>query len=421
MAAPSLDSDHPGLKVLAEVAEVLAVGFPSDEALSSVVGVLRRGLGLRRCRLWVRSPDGSRYAPITTPGDEAELPGYASPTAPWLRGGPHREPTPGGSILYLPLSHEEETLGALEVIIPQGRYEHMAHDVIVVAAKILAPMIAGMELSQDLASEVALRTREVEAQRSFAARIIDSLPVGLYVIDRSYHIRAWNRKRETGTEGVAREDAVGREVFEVLDRQPRELLKREFDRVFDTGEIQEVEVETQTPAGPRGRGIVDGLLDCSRPKGGLMRRVDVNQVIEQTLFLLKHHARFKRLDVVRELAPGLPPVLADSERLIQSFMALMLNAMDATDSRGTLTVRSRSNPERKDELLLEFIDTGSGIRKEDVSKNFEPFYTTKPQGRGTGLGLSICYGIVVAEHGGRIEVESEIGVGSNFKVYLPLG
>ena len=519
MAAPSLDSDHPGLKVLAEVAEVLAVGFPSDEALSSVVGVLRRGLGLRRCRLWVRSPDGSRYAPITTPGDEAERPGYASPTAPWLRGGPHREPTPGGSILYLPLSHEEETLGALEVIIPQGRYEQMAHDVIVVAAKILAPMIAGMELSQDLASEVALRTREVEAQRNFAARIIDSLPVGLYVIDRSYHIRAWNRKRETGTEGVAREDAVGREVFEVLDRQPRELLKREFDRVFDTGEIQEVEVETQTPGGPRHyritkvpmredaddishvitigedvtewrraqqrlaeteklaavgqlaagvmheinnplatilactealglrtetlppgergaveeylkiidtevqrcRRIVDGLLDFSRPKGGLMRRVDLNEVVEQTLFLLKHHARFKRLGVVRELAPGLPQVLADSERLIQSFMALMLNAMDAMDSRGTLTVRSRSNPERKDELLLEFIDTGSGIRQEDLSKIFEPFYTTKPQGRGTGLGLSICYGIVVAEHRGRIEVESEIGVGSNFKVYLPLG
>src|SRR3989442_6966837 len=467
MAAPSLDSDHPGLRVLGEVGEVRAGSFPSEGALSWGVGGLGRGLGLRRCRLWVRSPDGTRFAAITTPGDDAALPGYVSPTAPWLRGGPHREPTPGGSILYLPLSHEDETLGALEVLIPQGRYEHMAHDVIVVAAKILAPMIAGMELSQDLASEVALRTREVEAQRNFAARIIDSLPVGLYVIDRSYHIRAWNRKRETGTEGVAREDAVGREVFGARDRQAGELLKREFDRVFDTGEIQEVEVETQTPAGPRHyritkvpmredaddishvmtigedvtewrgaqrrlaeteklaavgqlaagvmheinnplatilactealalrtemlplaergtveeylkiidtevqrcRRIVDGLLDFSRPKGGLMRRVDVNQVIEQTLFLLKHHARFKRLDVVRELAPGLRPVLADSERLIQSFMALMLNAMDATDSRGTLTVRSRSNPERKDELLLEFIDTGSRIRKEDVSKN----------------------------------------------------
>ena len=518
MAAPSLDSDHPGLKVLAEVAEVLAVGFPSDEALSSVVGVLRRGLGLRRCRLWVRSPDGSRYAPITTPGDEAELPGYASPTAPWLRGGPHREPTPGGSILYLPLSHEEETLGALEVIIPQGRYEHMAHDVIVVAAKILAPMIAGMELSQDLASEVALRTREVEAQRNFAARIIDSLPVGLYVIDRTYVIRAWNRKRESGTQGVAREDAVGREIFEVLDRQPRELLKREFDRVFDTGELQQVEMESAATGEPRYyritkipmrldeahishvitigeditdwrvaqqrlgqteklaavgqlaagvmheinnplatilacaealalrteslatadkqataeylkiidtevqrcRGIVDALLDFSRPKQGAKRPVAINDVLEQTLFLLKHHERFKRLSVARDLTEGLPQMAADAERLIQAFMALMLNAMDAMDARGVLTVRSRINPARRDELLIEFIDTGGGIQQENLSKIFEPFFTTKPQGRGTGLGLSVVYGIVT-DHRGRIEVESQIGVGSNFKVFLPLG
>src|SRR3989449_630165 len=518
MAAPSLDSDHPGLKVLAEVVEVLAAGFPSDEALSSVVSVLRRGLGLRRCRLWVRSPDGTRYAPITTPGDEAELPGSVSPTAPWLRGGPHREPTAGGSILYLPLSHGDETLGALEVIIPQGRYEHMAHDVIVVAAKILAPMIAGTELSQDLASEVALRTREVEAQRNFAARIIDSLPVGLYVIDRSYHIRAWNRKRETGTEGVAREDAVGREVFEVLDRQPRELLKREFDRVFDTGEIQEVEVESQATGEPRFyritkipmrldeatishvitigeditdwrlaqqrlgqteklaavgqlaagvmheinnplatilacaealalrtdalaaadkqaaaqylkiidtevqrcRGIVDALLDFSRPKQGAKRPVAINDVLEQTLFLLKHHERFKRLTVARELTEGLPVMAADAERLIQAFMALMLNAMDAMDARGVLTVRSHINPARRDEILIEFIDTGGGIQQENLSKIFEPFFTTKPQGRGTGLGLSVVYGIVT-DHRGRIEVESQVGVGSNFKVFLPVG
>jgi signal transduction histidine kinase len=123
---------------------------------------------------------------------------------------------------------------------------------------------------------------------------------------------------------------------------------------------------------------------------------------------------------VRELSGNLPPVLGDGERLIQSFMALMLNAMDAMDSRGTLTVRSRMNPERGDEILLEFVDTGTGIKREDLPKIFEPFFTTKPQGRGTGLGLSICYGII-AEHRGRIEVESQVGVGSNFKVYLPAG
>ncbi|MGH7548058.1 MAG: sensor histidine kinase, partial [Gemmatimonadales bacterium] len=170
----------------------------------------------------------------------------------------------------------------------------------------------------------------------------------------------------------------------------------------------------------RCRRIVESLLDFSRPKSSEKKLADVNDVLEQTLFLLKHHARFKRLRVVREHTPGLPAVHADQERLIQSFMALMLNAMDAMDSRGTLTVRSRMNPERRDEILVEFIDTGTGIRQEDLPKIFEPFFTTKPQGRGTGLGLSICYGII-AEHRGRIEVESQVGVGSTFKVYLPIG
>ena len=72
------------------------------------------------------------------------------------------------------------------------------------------------------------------------------------------------------------------------------------------------------------------------------------------------------------------------------------------------------------QVLAEFIDTGTGIRQEDLPKIFEPFFTTKPQGRGTGLGLSVAYGIV-EEHRGRIEVESQVGVGSVFKVFLPLG
>src|SRR5438067_4588547 len=245
MVAPQLDTEHPGIRVIAEVASVLQSGLASGVALRGVVGAWRRGLNLRRCRLWLRTPDGTRYAPVTTSGDEAEVVGYAPPVADWVRQGAQREGTAGGSVLRLPLIHEDEPLGALEVIIPTGRYEGVAHDVVVVVARILAPMIAATELSQDLASEVALRTHEMEAQRSFAAQIIDSLPVGLYVIDRGYRIRAWNRKRETGTQGVSREEALGREIFDVLDRQPRDLLKREFDRVFDTGELQQVAMESQ--------------------------------------------------------------------------------------------------------------------------------------------------------------------------------
>jgi len=512
MVAPMLTSDHPGLEVLAEVAKVLAAGRPGEEGVAGVVGVLRRGLALRRCRLWLRSPDGSRFVPINSPEDEAQLPGYAPAVASWVAEGPHRESIAGGTLLRLPLVHEDEALGCFEVIIPQGRYERMANDVLVVVAQMIAPVLAASELSQDLASEVALRTRELETQRNFAARIIDSMPVGLYVIDRAYRIRAWNRKREAGTQGVSREDALGREVFEVLDRQPRELLKREFDRVFQTGEIQTVEMDSQATGEARHyritkipmrtdgedishvitigedvtawrqaqqrlaqseklaavgqlaagvmheinnplatilacsealalrfgeedeylkiidtevqrcRRIVDGLLDFSRPKqsGGHKTAADINAIIDQTLFLLKHHERFKWLTIERQLEPGLPPFQADAERLVQCFMALMLNAMDAMNSRGVLTVRTRRNPQRSDEILAEFIDTGTGIRQEDLPKIFEPFFTTKPQGRGTGLGLSVAYGIV-EEHRGRIEVESQMGVGTNFKVFLPIG
>ena len=516
MAAPQLESDHPGLGVLAEVARVLADGPPGDEGLRGVVAVLRRGLALRRCRLWLRSANGTTYTPVASPGDEALLPGFTSPVAQWVAAGPHQEPTPGGVLVRLPLVHDGAPLGCFDVVIPEGRHEHMAHDVLVVVAQMLSPVLAATELSQDLASEVAQRTRELEAQRNFAARIIDSLPLGLYVIDRGYQIRAWNRKREAGTQGVSREDALGRSIFEVLDRQPRELLQQEFDRVFATGEIQQMEMESQAtgearhyritkipmrldedeishvitigedvaawrqaqqrltqteklaavgqlaagvmheinnplatilacsealtlrledlPPGERHaqeeyikiidtevqrcRRIVDTLLDFSRPKTGHKRPVDINAVIEQTLFLLKHHERFKWLTVERQFGTGLGAPSADPERLIQCFMALMLNALDAMNSRGVLTVRTGPNPHRADEILIEFIDTGTGISQDDLSKIFEPFFTTKPQGRGTGLGLSVAYGIV-EEHRGRIEVESQVGVGSNFKVFLP--
>ena len=152
------------------------------------------------------------------PGDKPK------PVADWVSEGAHREPVAGGTLMRLPLVHEDEALGCFEVIIPQGRYERMAHDVLVVVAQMLAPVLAATELSQDLASEVALRTRELEAQRNFVARIIDSLPVGLYVIDRDYRIRAWNRKREAGTQGVSREDALGRDVFDVFERGAIDLL-----------------------------------------------------------------------------------------------------------------------------------------------------------------------------------------------------
>lgn len=99
-----------------------------------------------------------------------------------------------------------------------------------------------MTLAEDLALEVASRSREISEQRRFTGLVIDSLPVGLYVVDRSYRIQFWNRERETGTQGVPRDDVVGRSVFQVLTRQPADQLKEEFDQVFETGQSRQAEI-----------------------------------------------------------------------------------------------------------------------------------------------------------------------------------
>ena len=109
--------------------------------------------------------------------------------------------------------------------------------------------------------------------------------------------------------------------------------------------------------------------------------------------------------------------MANAEQLIQVFMAVMLNAVDAMDAGGTLTVRAH-RAGRPDEVAVEIEDTGIGIPLAEQGKIFEPFYTTKAPGRGTGLGLSICYGIV-QEHRGRLEVTSHPGRGSVFRIVLP--
>jgi signal transduction histidine kinase len=101
-------------------------------------------------------------------------------------------------------------------------------------------------------------------------------------------------------------------------------------------------------------------------------------------------------------------------------MALLLNAMDAMNGRGSILVRTRPGRLGEEPVVIEIADEGHGISRGEMTKVFEPFYTSKPPGRGTGLGLSICYSIV-ADHGGRIELDSHLGKGTTFRVLLPAG
>ena len=134
---------------------------------------------------------------------------------------------------------------------------------------------------------------------------------------------------------------------------------------------------------------------------------------------MKHHDRFKRIELVRQLGAHLPKVTANREQLIQVFLGLMLNSIDAMEGTGALTVTTEYADDGSGGIAVIFEDTGMGIPRDDLPKIFEPFFTTKQPGRGTGLGLSICYGIV-QQHGGVIRADSTIGQGSTFTVLLPV-
>jgi two-component system NtrC family sensor kinase len=493
-----------GLEIVAAVAQRLNSGAAPEEALSAVVQTLRQHLPADAVAIWVHEPNATTFARIGTgSGFEGGARATRLDQLPALEASGHR----------LSLVHDSEALGVLEV---HGA-PPPADGVLRIVAHVLAPFLAAIELSEDLAYEVASQSREIEEQRRFTSLVIDSLPVGLYVVDRDYRVQVWNRKRETGTQGIPRQEAVGRRIFEVLTRLPAAELKAEFDRVFDTGLIQQVEIEVTLGAEPRyfrttkipmrldgdaithvitigedvtewraiqaqimqseklaaigqlaagimhevnnplatigacvaamdGRvaelplasaapmleyleiidkevqrctSIVDGLLDFSRPKGKIKAPVSLNSVVEDTLFLFRHHERYKQYVVETTLAPGLPMVRGNAEQLIQVVMALLLNALDAMAPGGRVTVRTSVRTWRSEEVMIEVEDTGHGIRPSLETRIFEPFFTTKSPGRGTGLGLSICYGIV-EEHRGRIEVDSEEGRGSVFRVFLPV-
>jgi two-component system NtrC family sensor kinase len=164
--------------------------------------------------------------------------------------------------------------------------------------------------------------------------------------------------------------------------------------------------------------IIDGLLTFSRPKSVEKPATDINAVVEQSLFLVKHHTRFKQLQIRTILDSALQPVPANTEQIIQVLMALLINAADAMNDKGTITIRTRRGSTDGEAAIAEVIDDGAGIPRHELTRIFEPFYTTKPAGGGTGLGLSVCYSII-AQHGGRIEVDSAVGAGSTFRIVLP--
>ena len=358
-----------------------------------------------------------------------------------------------------------------------------------------------------------------EEHRRFTEAVLDALPVSLYVVDRDYRIVTWNRHREIGMQGIPRDAALGRNIFNVLSRYPEGRVRQEFERAFETGEIERIEQRTVGEDGStkhwmvskvpmkdaetgqvthvitvgedvtmrveaihavgraeklaavgrlaagvvheinnplatiaacaealeqradegafdaseaaddldeylglikseafRCKSITTGLLDFSRLRTGDRHPMDVGEMLKSSANLIAHQNRGNRIEIAFDIADNMPRVNADSGQIQQAVIALATNAIDAMPDGGTLTFRAFSENRR---IAIEIEDTGVGIQPEDMPKVFEPFFTTKEVGRGTGLGLAVCYGIIT-DHGGRLNVRSNIGKGSTFTILLPL-
>lgn len=188
-----------------------------------------------------------------------------------------------------------------------------------------------------------------------------------------------------------------------LKKNPPGSEGQKYSRVI----IQEVE---------RLNRVISNLLDFARPKKPLKTLVSLEAIIQHTLELTKDDARSKGIQVKTETEERLPLLLMDRDQITQVLLNIILNSLDVLKENGTLSIRAFSNQEQK-VIVMEIEDDGPGMSAEELSKIFDPFYTTKRTG--TGLGLAIAYRII-EKHKGTLMAKSQPGMGSIFHIELPL-
>lgn len=313
----------------------------------------------------------------------------------------------------------------------------------------------GYETKEEMLGRVTLA--ELFACRDEFRQLMDNLHAHGYVIDRecrmtsakgvelSFLLSATGRKDDTGTiegyEGIAK-DVTGRRQME------RQLQMA--DKLASLGQVSTgIAHEINNPLGIimgytqlllRGAGegtqtredlktiekhvrncktVVEDLLKFARSTRTNKTPLDLNQCLTEVISLLTHQLELDNITLESDLHDGPLTVIGDAEKLKQVFMNLLVNAKQAINRSGSISVTSLEEPGRQTATVL-ISDTGCGIPAQVIDKIFDPFFTTKPLGEGTGLGLSVSYGII-QDHNGKIEVESHPGKGSTFTITLPGG
>lgn len=162
--------------------------------------------------------------------------------------------------------------------------------------------------------------------------------------------------------------------------------------------------------------VTKDMMDFARVRPAAKSLVNINEIIETSLRLARFDKAFQKLNIHMNVEEEISSVYADSDQLQQVFLNLLLNAKDAMPDGGELSITTFQN---LNNVYVKITDSGMGIGKDDLKQIFDPFFTTKQTGKGTGLGLAVCYGIITA-HGGRIEVTSKNGIGTQFLIMLPI-
>jgi len=313
-------------------------------------------------------------------------------------------------LVYVPLRDletgaERISSGNLEQPIPVrsgDEFGQLAASFNAMTAALANSQVELREWGRTLEQKVEKRTRELRIAEAETARSEKLASVGLLAA------------------GIAHElnnPLTGILTFTTL------LRKKMPDGSADAEDLDLVIRETKRCAT-----IIRRLLDFAREKAPEKKFADLNRIIEDTVRIIERPASFRDIEITLELDPQLPQVWLDADLIKQVIMNMLVNAQHAIQDAGSITVRTRRCPAPKSPepgmpsvpmVEMAIIDTGCGIPAQNLKRIFDPFFTSKEVGKGTGLGLSVSHGIVRA-HGGAIEVESKVGEGSTFSVYLPI-
>ncbi len=316
------------------------------------------------------------------------------------------EPWPPSSALAAPLRVERQALGAL--VLYGGAHGHLYHP------RDLPFIQALADLTAVAIDEVRQRAQTAALQRDLARSRIEYAEAQARLDAAQAQLLQSAKLAAVGELSAS----VAHEINNPLYAARNSLYLVEQDLPPEAPQRAFLEI-AQTELGRIAR-IITRMRDFYRPSRSELLATDVNNLLDETIELVRTHLRHSLVTLNLELAGDMPSIIAHADQLRQVFLNIILNACDAMPEGGCLTVGTRcryDNRGQQQAVEVRIADNGVGIPAEHLEHLFEPFYTTKPQGTGLGLAISAH---IVTQHSGRISVESTVGTGSLFTIILPL-